>query len=158
MLIRVIVEDSRQKPDKNKWIRLQLEELGYKVVRSKLYVGDYQFADSGNIVVDTKQNLQEVVSNVTQQHIRFRAECLRAKEAGIQLIILIKESKVKCLADVFGWFNPRRIYSKKATTGPTLAKIMYSMQEQYGVRFEFCTGDNVGRTIVKLLGGDGNGG
>ena len=151
---RVIIEDSRQKPDKNAYIRQQLEELGYTVVRSKVYCGDYVFADNGKIAVDTKQDLQEVVGNVIQQHERFRAECVRAQEAGIQLIILITEPKVTCLADVFGWWNPRLRYSKKATTGRQLGKILYSMRERYGVQFEFSTAENVGKRIVELLGGD----
>jgi len=152
--LSVIIEDTRNKPEKNYGIRLQLEELGYKVVRSKLYVGDYQFADSGKVVIDTKQDLQEVVGNVTQQHKRFRDECIRAQEAGIQLIILITEPKITCLGDVFGWWNPRLIFSKKATTGRQLAKILYQMQNKYGVRFEFCSKDNVGKKIVSLLGGN----
>jgi hypothetical protein len=151
--MRTIIEDTRNKPEKNAAIRWQLEELGYKVVRSKVYCGDYVFADNGKIAIDTKQNLQEVVANVTNQHERFRAECERAKEAGIQLIILIVEPKITCLADVFGWWNPRLLYSKKATTGRQLGKILYSMRERYGVQFEFTTGDNIGKRIVELLGG-----
>lgn len=149
----VIVEDTRQKPDKTGYIHEQLENLGHKVVRSKMLVGDYMIANDGKIAVDTKQDLQEVVNNVIHQHERFRNECMLAQEAGIQLIILVTEPKVTCLADVFGWFNTRLRYNKKATTGRTLGKILYSMQGKYGVRFEFCTKDNVGKRIVELLGG-----
>ncbi len=151
---KVILEDTRQKPEKNYGIRCQLEELGYTVERCRLYTGDYVFADNGKIAIDTKQNLQEVVGNVTTQHERFKAECVRAKEAGIQLIILIAEPKVTCLADVFGWFNPRLIYSKKATTGRQLGKILYSMRDKYGVQFEFATADNMGKRIIELLEGN----
>ena len=150
----VILEDSRQKPEKNSHIRQQLEELGYKVERTKLYCGDYTWATNQSICIDTKQDLQEVVGNVIQQHDRFRAECVRAKEAGIQLIILIAEPKVSCMADVFGWYNPRLRYSKKATTGRQLGKILYSMREKYGVDFQFCKKDEIGKRIVELLGGD----
>ena len=149
----VIVEDTRQKPDKTGYIHEQLENLGHKVVRSKMLVGDYMIANDGKVAVDTKQDLQEVVNNVIHQHERFRNECMLAQEAGIQLIILVTEPKITCLADVFGWFNPRLRYNKKATTGRTLGKILYSMQHKYDVRFEFCTKDNVGERIVELLGG-----
>jgi ERCC4-type nuclease len=148
------LEDSRQKPKQNAHIKAQLEALGYKVERSKLYVGDYQLANSGSIVVDTKQNLQELCGNVVQGHERFRAECTRAQEAGIKLIILVTDPKIKRLSDVFGWFNPRRIYSKTATSGRTLGKILYSMRDKYGVQFEFCTKEEVGSRIIELLGGD----
>lgn len=151
---KVILEDTRQKPEKNFGIRCQLEELGFTVERCRLYAGDYVFADNGKIAIDTKQNLQEVVGNVTTQHERFKAECIRAKEAGIQLIILIAEPKITCLADVFGWFNPRLIYSKKATTGRQLGKILYSMRDKYGVDFQFCKSDEIGKRIVELLGGN----
>lgn len=150
--MKVILEDSRQKPDKNAHIRKQLGDLGYKVVRQGLYVGDYTWATNQSICIDTKQDLLEVVNNVIQQHERFRNECIRAQEAGIKLIILTVEPKVKQLSDVFGWWNPRLRYSKKATTGRQLGKILYSMREKYGVQFEFCTKDKIGKRIVELLG------
>lgn len=151
--MQTIICDTRQKPDKNAHITEQLESLGYNVIRSKLLVGDYTWATDQHICVDTKFGLQEVVGNVIHDHERFRNECMLAQEAGIQLIILVTEPKVTCLADVFGWFNPRLRYSKKATTGRTLGKILYSMQRKYDVKFEFCTKDNVGKRIVELLGG-----
>lgn len=147
----VIFEDTRNKPEKNAHIRKQLEALGYEVKRTKIYCGDYTFPTNQTICIDTKQDLQEVVGNVIQQHERFRDECIRAKEAGIKLIILITEPKVTCLADVFGWYNPRLRYSKKATTGRQLGKILYSMRERYGVEFEFTTKELVGKRIVELL-------
>lgn len=150
--MKVIYEDTRNKPDKNAHIRKQLGDLGYKVVRQGLYVGDYTWATNQSICIDTKQDLLEVVNNVIQQHERFRNECIRAQEAGIKLIILIVEPKVKQLSGVFGWWNPRLRYSKKATTGRQLGKILYSMREKYGVQFEFCTKDKIGERIVELLG------
>lgn len=150
----VLIEDTRNKPDKNKHIRDQLEALGYKVVRSKLYCGDYSFVTNQSVCVDTKKNMNEIESNLIHDHERFRNECIRAKEAGIELIILIQDSKIKSVNEVFGWWNPRLRYSKKATTGRTLAKIMYSMRENYGVRFEFCKKSECGEKIIELLGGE----
>lgn len=152
--LQILIEDSRQKLDKNADIREQLEQLGYTVRRCKLYVGDYTFPTNQGRCVDTKQDLQEVVGNVIQQHERFRDECLRAKEAGIQLIILITDPKVTCLADVFGWWNPRLRYSKRATTGRQLGKILYSMREKYGVQWEFCSRDSAGKRVIELLEGE----
>lgn len=154
--LNVIIEDTRNKPDKNAHIKEQLEQLGYKVVRSKLYVGDYQFANDGSVVIDTKQDLSEVCSNLVQSHERFRNECLRAKEAGVQLIVLIADEHISDLTGVFGWKNPRRFYSKRATTGRTLGKIMYKMRDEYGVQWAFATRDNIGNKLVTLLGGDPN--
>lgn len=150
----IILEDSRQKPEKNAHIRQQLEALGFTVERTKLYCGDYTFPTNQSICIDTKQDLQEVVGNVTQQHDRFREECERAQRAGIKLIILIQDPKITELSQVFGWFNIRTKFSKGATTGRTLAKIMYSMRDKYGVQWEFATKDKMGETIVGLLEGD----
>lgn len=148
------MEDTRQKPEKTAHIRQQLEELGYTVERTKLYCGDYTFPTNQSICVDTKQDLQEVVGNVTKQHERFREECERAKRAGIKLIILIQDEKITELGQVFGWFNVRTRFSKGATTGRTLAKIMYSMRDKYGVEWRFSTRNHMGETIVKLLEGE----
>ena len=79
----IIIEDSRQKIDKNKHIKDQMERLGHKVVRSKLLVGDYQIANKGDVVIDTKYSLNEVESNLIHDHDRFRNECVLAQEKSI---------------------------------------------------------------------------
>ena len=151
--MRTIICDTRQKPDKTNYITEQIESIGYRVVRSKLFVGDYQFADAGNIVVDTKQNMNEIENNLVGSHERFREECIRAKEAGIQLIILIQDQKIKSVGDVFGWYNPRKRFSPKAVSGRQLGKMMVSMENKYGVKIQFCQKDEVGKRIVDILGG-----
>ena len=147
----------RNKPEKNKHIREQLEALGYKVERSKLYTGDYTWATNQSICVDTKQNMTEIEGNLIGSHERFRDECIRAKEAGIQLIILIQDNWITKLTDVFSWTNPRTFYTRgkiKPVNGRTLGKIMMSMEQKYGVKFEFCKKSEVGKRIVELLGGE----
>lgn len=150
----VILEDSRQKPEKNKHIREQLEKLSYKVDRCKLYAGDYTWATNQSICVDTKANMGEIESNLVHDHERFREECIRAKDAGIQLVILIQDQKINSVSDVFCWYNPRKRFSPKAVSGRQLGKMMVSMEQKYGVKFEFCTKNEVGQRIVKLLGGE----
>lgn len=151
---RVILEDSRQKPVQNVHIKLQLESLGYKVERSKLYCGDYTFPTNQSICIDTKQDLQEVCGNVTQQHERFQAECVRAKDAGIKLVILVQEQNITCLSEVCGWYNWRRKKQPKALNGIQLWKIMMTMSERYGVEWLFCKKTEVGKTIIEILEGD----
>ena len=147
----IILEDTRQKPQQNSHIREQLTALGYEVKRCRLFVGDYTFPTDQSVCVDTKQDLQEVVGNVTKQHERFANECKRAKAAGIKLVILVQDPKITELSGVFGWYNPRLRFSKVATTGRTLAKIMYSMRDKYGVQWEFATKDKMGKRIIELL-------
>lgn len=151
MLIQI---DTRE----HKWelarIQRQLTGLGVQTIVSKLYVGDYQSWDNPRLVVDRKKDLQELIGNVCQQHERFRAELVRAKEAGISIVVLIEDSDITCLEDVFFWDNPRRKKSPKATTGEALYRSMKTMQERYGVRFEFCRKEDTGRRIKEIL--DGN--
>jgi hypothetical protein len=148
----VIFEDTRNKPEKNKHIREQLEELGYKVERTKIYCGDYTFPTNQSVCVDTKKDMNEIESNLIHDHERFKAECIRAKKAGIKLVILIQDPKLKQMSDVFGWYNIRKKWSPKATSGRTLGKIMYSMKEKYDVDFQFTTKQNCGKRILELLG------
>lgn len=147
----IILEDTRNKIEKNAHIREQIEKLGYNVEREKLGVGDYVIANKQDISIDTKQDMTEVEGNLTTSHKRFKAECERAKRRGQKLIILIPDDEIKRLEDVFSWKNPRRYYSKRCATGSKLAKIMYSMREKYGVEWEFCTKDNIGKRILELL-------
>lgn len=149
----IILEDTRNKPEKNAHIRSQLERLGYKVERSKLYCGDYSWATDQKTCIDTKQDLQEVCGNVTQQHERFRSECERAKEAGIRLVILVQEASIKTIDDVPSWFNWRRKRNPKALSGRQLFRIMLTMSQRYGVEWRFATKDKLGETIVDILGG-----
>lgn len=151
----IIQEDTRQKPDKNKHIREQLETLGYDVRRfGGMAVGDYQILGKGDIVIDTKRNMNEVESNLIHDHERFRNECKLAQDAGIKLIILIQDSRIKSVSDVFSWVNPRSYYSKgksNPVNGRTLGKIMLSMQEKYGCEWQFTTKGKCGERIVELL-------
>ena len=84
----VIQVDTRE--HKSEWGRIQsqFDSLGVQYFRSKLYCGDYQSLDNAKLCIDRKKDLQELCGNVCQQHERFKAELIRAREAGIQLIIL----------------------------------------------------------------------
>jgi ERCC4-type nuclease len=149
--LRTILCDTRQKKEKNEYIDKQLEALGYRLDRCRVYAGDYVFADNGKIAVDTKQDLQEVCGNVTQQHKRFQEECERAKSAGIKLVILIKDASIKSLDEVPKWYNWRLKVSPRATNGKQLWRIMTTMSEKYGVEWRFATPSNMGKTIVEIL-------
>lgn len=149
--MKLILEDTRNKPEKNAYIRKQLEQLGYQVDRCRLYAGDYTWATDQKVCIDTKQDLQEVCGNVTQQHKRFKAECERAKMAGIRLVILVKEASIKSLDDVPKWYNWRLKFSPRATTGKQLWKIMQTMSQNYGVEWRFSTPSNMGKTIIEIL-------
>lgn len=79
--------DSREKARAIQKIVEEFERRGIKHPVSKLMVGDYMNYDNPRLIIDRKQNLTELCSNVCQDHARFRRELLLAKENDIQLII-----------------------------------------------------------------------
>ena len=164
--------DSREKARAIQKIVAEFDRQGVDHFVSKLYVGDYMNFDNPRLIIDRKQNLNELCSNVCQGHNRFRDEMLRAQEHGIHMIILCENCKViECLEDVIWWDNPRRHKrfwdpetgrwterETNATTGDKLYKILSTFQRKYGCRFLFCEKKDTGRRIIELLGGDGNDG
>ena len=161
----IIQIDSREKAKAIQKIIAEFDRQGIKHPVSKLMVGDYMNYDNPRVIVDRKQNLTEVCSNVCQDHDRFRRELVLAKENCIQLIILCEHGKdIKSLEDVIFWKNPRSEKRKKidgkwktvhtnAMKGDVLYKILTTLEEKYGVRFEFCDKDETGKKIVEILGG-----
>ena len=115
--------DSREKPKAIKKIIKEFDERGINYFSSKLLVGDYMNLDNPRLIIDRKQNLSEVCSNVTQQHERFKAELIRANKAGIKLIFLVEHGgKIRTMEDVRTWTNPRIYFYKK------------SVKQKYGYR------------------------
>lgn len=172
-----IMIDTREKQHAIKKILEEFERQSVFYVSSKLYVGDYMNYDNPRMIVDRKQNLTEVCGNMTQQHTRFRNELIRAQELGIQLVILVEHSpKIKSVDDVENWVNPRRQQycrkygipasgdvaaniaefeshggARQPTPGSQLAKMMRTMSDRYGVRWEFCSKQDTGKRIVEIL-------
>ena len=161
--------DTREHAKEWERIKSQFDALGVQYFRSKMYVGDYQSLDNPRLVIDRKKDLQEICGNVCQQHERFKAELLRAKEQGIKLVILCEHgADVKSLEDVYFWQNPRKyqirwktvngkrvkdVISAKAVDGNQLYKSLCTIRDRYGVSFIFCTKEETGQKIIEILGG-----
>lgn len=156
----VLLEDSRNQIGKHKNIADYCKKNGIIIRRSKLYVGDYQLPNDSHISVDTKQDVLEVASNVFQEHRRFREECVRAQEAGITLIVLVEEELPDGRLD--HWVSPvwhtQTKYHKYgepvSRVDPVrLRKAMYTMQDEYGVKFRFCSKRDAGQRLIEYLTG-----
>ena len=159
-----ICQDSREHKGKKDHILKAFERYGINVVRSKMYVGDWAVLTNQSVVIDTKQGLSEVYSNLVRDHERFRTECIKAKSAGIRLIVLVEETGIKTLDDVPDWVNPRSIiYERQVAQGTSKQKappvsskrlynIMRTMSELYGCEWSFCDKEHTGETILHLLG------
>lgn len=162
--------DSREHKSELERIQKQFDKLGIDYFVSKLYVGDYMNLDNPRLVIDRKLDLNELCNNVCQQHERFKAELVRAKEKGIQLIILCEHGdSIESLIDVWFWQNPRKkaykwvmknghptkVQCKKPPIqGKQLYKSLCTIEERYGVRFVFCDKKSTGERIIELLGGE----
>ena len=167
----IILEDTRQQAErhaiKHKWFA----ENGIEIRRSKLWVGDYTLPADQSICIDTKASIEECISNICgKQHERFRAECQRAQEAGIQLYILVENRggeigktgivnpTIRHLSELHSWKNPRLFIRRNgkqlypsATKGIVLQKACMTIQRKYGTEFVFCTPEESGEVIVDLL-------
>lgn len=158
-----IIQDTREQTGKHNHVLDGFQQLGINVVRSKLFVGDYTRIDNMTVCVDTKQGLQEVYSNLIQDHERFRRELIAARDAGIRLVVLVEESGIQTLDDVKRWKNPRmKRYSrmtqrmqqaqKPPVPSERISRIMQTMADKYGVEWMFCDKRDTAQTICDILG------
>lgn len=161
--------DTREHAKEWERIKGQFDALGVQYFRSKMYVGDYQSLDNPRLVIDRKKDLQEICGNVCQQHERFKAELLRAKECGVRLVILCEHgADIKSLEDVYFWQNPRKyqirwktvngkrvkdVISARAVDGNQLYKSLCTIKDRYGIDIQFCSKEETGRKIIEILGG-----
>lgn len=146
----IIIEDSRQQKNKHELKHAHFNEMGVQLIRCKLPFGDY--SNVPNISVDTKANMLEIAQNIGSDHKRFKNECIAARDAGCQLIILVENNDgITSIDDVSKWINPDIIYRPNAITGERLQKAMKTMSERYGVRFEFCNPNDSASRIMELL-------
>lgn len=148
----IIQTDSREKARAIQKILAEFEDQGIKHFVSKLPVGDYINLDNPKIAIDRKQSLAEVAVNVGQDHARFKRELERAQEYGIHLIFLVEHGgAIKTLEDVQNWNNPRLKEHPLALTGMRLYKIMLTMQNKYGIEWQFCDKRCTGKRIIEIL-------
>lgn len=148
----MIICDSREK--KNAHILWYFHKYGIDYKIKKMDVADYQTEGRDNIVIDRKQNLDELATNLTnpQDKGRFWREVRRAYKSGIKMIVLCEHGKgVRSIPDVVNW------NSKYSTvTGRVLQEKIYQCHISYGVEFLFCDKSETAAKIIELLGGVSN--
>lgn len=175
----ILFQDSRQKLGrhdmKNRyWLGKRVPVWG-----AQLPVGDYMTADEHDLrrrgesaidvhamfgwvsfdpkcSVDTKASIHEIAGNLVTDHERFRAECENAQSLGIQLVVLVENDEgVQRLSDLEQWRESARDFrargGKKPYDGAQLVKMMRTMHERYGVVWSFCTPEEAGRKVLRIL-------
>lgn len=156
----MLFEDDRQKEGKHELKHDYWTQIGARVARVRLPFGDYAYIH--DVVVDTKRDIYEVVSNIEHDHERFREECICAREHGCRLVILVENlDGVKSLDDLARWEESNEHFHKRGGKrkfhGKRLAAAMSTMTRRYGVEWDFCTPNESARRVLEILGGDGVG-
>ena len=150
-----IITDTREKPRAIQKILTEFSRQGVTVVRRKLNFADYLNPENPKVIIDRKQNLQEVAQNVIQGRARFVREIERCNRAGCHMIVLVEHGgKIHGMEDVMRWKNPRLRESPYAVSGERLFKIMTMMASYYNIEWQFCDKGHTGKKIIELLEGD----
>ncbi|MCM1329972.1 MAG: ERCC4 domain-containing protein [Ruminococcus sp.] len=142
----MIVCDTREK--KNAHILKAFEKSGTAYTVRKMDVGDYQIEGRDGVVVDRKQNLDELCKNLcSRDNARFWRELRRAYERHIKLVIVCEHGGNICeLRDVAKWESRHSFMS-----GRQLLDRMCDVKAAYGVEFVFCEKRDTARVITDIL-------
>lgn len=170
-----IKTDTRQKAGKHAIKDAWWASHGVSTIRQKLDFGDYM-AEGSNVSVDTKRSIAEIAQNINgRNHDRFKRECMRARDAGCRLVVLVENRDgAECVQDVRRWLNDHcrmcgirrqgrcnpwdakgkcpKHGTRKPIQGPRLVRAMSTMSERYGVSFMFCNPKDTARIVCELLG------
>ena len=150
-----IICDTREHPRAITKILAEFDRKGIHVVRRALKFADYWNPDNPDRIIDRKQNLLEVASNVVQDRKRFIREVDRCNRAGCHMIVLVEHGgRIHKLDDVVWWKNPRLKVSPLAVSGERLFRIMKQMELTYGIEWQFCSKVQTGKKIIELLRGE----
>ena len=154
---KYLIVDSREKPKAVKTILKYFDEQGIDYEVSKLLFGDYMDWNRPDLVIDRKQNIQELAKNCTADHERFRREMERAKKAGATLVILVEQNRykdrgewirVESIEDLMMWSSPHTM-----VTGEKVFRVLSSWGAKWPIRVEFCDKRQTGRRILEILYG-----
>lgn len=156
----MIICDSREQ--KNAHILRYFERNGIEYQVRKMDTADYMVEGQQNIVIDRKQNLDEICANLTYKGkkanenggkgipsnvARFWREVRRAYEDKIKLVVLIEHGEnIKSLADVAAWGG-----SRSGISGRKLVDEMDRLSAAYDVEWQFCGKSETAAKILKIL-------
>ena len=142
-----IICDSREK--KNQHVLKFFEENGIDYKVQKMDIADYQIEGIDGLVIDRKQNLDEIAQNLMNRNdkSRFWREVRRANAKKVKMVVLCEHSRnIKSIEDVSSWhskFSP--------VSGRNLMNEIYRVHISYGVEFLFCDKKNTGGEIIRIL-------
>ena len=150
----MLLADTRER--KNEHILKYFDKHGIQYKIEKIDTGDYMNTENPSVRVERKMSLSELAHNLlSPDRARFYREIRRARDSGIQLIILCEHGPdVKTFADVKNW-KPK--FGK--VTGKALADAIFRLELAYGVPVYYCGKRSTGKRILEILSqedADGN--
>lgn len=144
--------DTREK--KHAHILAYFKRNGIDYIQEKMDTGDYQIVGDNSILIDRKQNIHELVTNIcTEDNTRFKAELKRLDKLGSKMYILIEEN-LSCLEDVQKWKSKCDRNGKSYTKmyGATIYRYLVAYKWKHNIEYVFCHKNSTGRIIAELLG------
>jgi hypothetical protein len=138
--------DSRERKNQHILDYFDRHNIEYEI--RKLDTADYWNDENPNVLIDRKQNLNEVAQNLcSPDSSRFWREVRRSYNDKQKFIVLIEHGpNIKSLADVSSWQSK---YSR--ISGSRLQAEMYRVGIAYNIQFEFCSKRSTGKRIMELL-------
>lgn len=142
----MIICDTRERKNQHILDYFDRHNIEYEI--RKLDTADYWNDENPNVLIDRKQNLNEVAQNLCSvDSSRFWREIRRSYSEKKKMIILVEHgSNIKSLADVSSWQSK---YSR--ISGSRLQQEMYRIGISYNITWEFCSKRSTGKRIMELL-------
>ena len=154
---QLIIVDTREKKDAITNILASFQTCGYEYERSKLLFGDYVEYSNPLLVIDRKQNIQELAQCCASDHERFKRELERVKKVGAHLVILVEQNhyqdrdklyRVDTIEDLMCWSSPHT-----QVRGEKVYRVLASWMAKYPISVRFCSKKDTGKEIIRILYG-----
>lgn len=152
----VILVDTREHP--NRKFEKRVAGFGCSWERTKLDFGDYsckytelngsEISLANTVVIERKQDGNELAMCFGTQRKRFEREFKRAQEAGALIYLLVEE---ECWESLYaGQYGKSARYRSKLNPRSLTASI-HAWQARYRMNLQFCEADTTGPLIADIL-------
>jgi len=124
--------------------REQLPVFNANTIRRALKEGDYSIEGLENHLVLERKSPGDLYQSILQNHDRFKREIYRATIKGKKFYIL-----VECKKEIFlsMMWSDRPLRARPMT----LAKIINTIEQRYGIVFVWCHGRDVMKEEIKRI-------
>lgn len=142
----LIIVDTREKGHKK--ILEYFDKVNQDYIISKLDAGDYMLYKDYSTIIDKKDGLLELCSNLchTTEHARVVREIELAQSLGCNNFIFLIQGNIKSEDDIKNWSSPHT-----KVKGEVLFKIIKTFKDHHNCKFIFVSKKDMGAKIIELL-------